>query len=182
MSRRLLRAAAIVVAVAVVLLGAAILGSALLDRPAETVESEVTVNAPVETVWQVVTDVEGYERWNPFVTSAAGDLRLGGELDLRLELPDGETDEITPEVVVLRPDRKLRWQSHRVLPGIADREYEVILEPLDGGRVLIYQQMRIEGILAPLTDSGEEQAALDAMASALVEQVEQTARRAARDQ
>ena len=58
----------------------------------------------------------------------------------------------------------------------------MILEPLDGGRVLIFQQMRIEGILAPLTDSGEEQAALDAMASALVEQVGQTARRAARDQ
>ena len=168
--------AAGLVAVSVVVLAVLILGSALLDRPSETLESEVTVNAPVETVWQVVTNLEGYERWNPFVTRAAGDLRLGGELDLRLELPDGETDEITPEVVILRPDRKLRWQSHRVLPGVADREYEVILEPLDGGRVLVFQQMRIEGILAPLTDSGKEQAALDAMASALVEQVEQIAR------
>ena len=69
----------------------------------------------------------------------------------------------------------------RQMPGVADREYEVILEPLDGGRVLVFQQMRIEGILAPLSDSGEEQAALDAMASALVKEAEQTARRAARD-
>jgi hypothetical protein len=181
MLRFVVLGAAGLAAVTVVVLAVLILGSAVLDRPSETMESEVTVDAPVDVVWQVVTDLEGYERWNPLVTRAAGDLRVGGELDLRLELPDGETDEITPEVVILRPDRKLRWQSHRVLPGVADREYEVILEPLDGGRVLVFQQMRIEGILAPLTDSGEEQAALDAMASALVEQVEQTTRRAARE-
>ncbi len=180
--RRLLRAAAIVVAVTTVLLAIAILGSALLDRPSETVESEVTVDAPVEVVWQVVTDLEEYEGWNPFVTTAAGDVRLGGELDLQLELPNGEIHEINPEIVILRPDRKLRWQSHRVLPGVADREYEVILEPLDAGRVRVFQQMRFEGILAPLTDSSEEQAALDAMASALAKQAEQTARRAALNQ
>ena len=182
MLRFLVLGTAGVVTVTVVLLAVLILGSALLDRPSETVERQVTVDAPVEIVWQVVTDLENYESWNPFVTRAAGNLQLGEQLDLQLKLPDGETDEINAEVVSLRPDRKLRWQSHRVLPGIADREYEVILEPLEGGRVLVFQEMRFEGILAPLTDSTGEQAALDAMASALAEQAQRTARRAARDQ
>jgi hypothetical protein len=156
----------------VALVVAGVLACAALDWPSETIESEVTVDAPVETVWKVLTDFEGYDRWNPLVTSVEGDARLGSELDLDLELPDGDKQELTTEITTFRPERKLRWQSRELLPGIADREYEVILESLDDGLVRVLLSTRFEGVLVPLNPTGEEQVGLDLMAEALKKRAE----------
>ena len=37
----------------------------------------VTIEAPVEVVWGVLTDVANYAEWNPFTPSVKTDLQLG---------------------------------------------------------------------------------------------------------
>lgn len=164
-----------VLAGALGLFALAVLASASLDRPSKTVASEVTVDATADTVWRILADFDDYERWNPLITKAEGDARLGARLDLTLEPPDEDRHEITPEIFVFRPGRKLSWQSRELLPGIADREYEVILEPLADGRVRVVQHMRFEGIMTPLASTDEEQVGLDHMAQALKRRAEDAA-------
>lgn len=36
------------------------------------ITTHLTVNAPVEDVWETLTDLAGYRSWNPFITTAAG--------------------------------------------------------------------------------------------------------------
>ncbi|HEU4450255.1 MAG TPA: SRPBCC domain-containing protein [Gaiellaceae bacterium] len=156
-----------------VVLALALLASAALDRPSKTITNEVTVEAPPGVVWRVLTDFGDYERWNPLITKAAGNARLGAQLDLQLDLPDDEREEISPEILVFKPDRKLRWQSRELVPGLADREYEAIIEELGDGRVRVFQQVRFEGIMTPLTPVDEEQVGLDLMAVALKERAEE---------
>jgi hypothetical protein len=155
------------------LLTLAVLASASLDRPAKTIASEVTIEAPKETVWRILTDFDGYERWNPLQTSVEGNARLGAELELALAPPGGDTQEYSPEITVLRENRKLAWMSRDVLPGVADREYEVILEPLDDDRVRVGMHKRFEGLLIPFVSTEEEQVGLDLMAQALKERAEE---------
>lgn len=150
----------------------AVLGSAALDRPSKTIETEVMVDASVETVWRILTDFESYERWNPLVTSADGDARLGAELDIALEPPDSNRQEQSREITILRPNRKLAWMSHQLVPGVSDREYEVILEPLGDDLVRIVMQKRFEGILIPLTSTEKELVGLELMAEALKRRAE----------
>ena len=160
---------------ALVLVAFALLASASLDRPAKTIESEVTVEAPRETVWRILTDFEAYERWNPLQTSVEGDARVGAELKLALEPPRGKRQEYSPEITVLRKNRKLAWMSRETLPGVADREYEVIVEPLDDDHVRVVMHKRFEGILIPFLSTEEEQVGLDLMAEALKERAERAA-------
>jgi len=155
------------------LLALAVLASAALDRPSKTIESEVTVEASPETIWRILTDFESYERWNPLVIKADGDARLGAELDIALEPPDSDRQELSPEITVLRPNRKLAWMSRELMPGVADREYEVILEPLGDERVRVVMHKRFEGMLIMFTSTGEEQVGLDLMAEALKERAEE---------
>lgn len=162
-----------VLAAAVALLGLAVLASAALDRPAKTIASEVTVDASLETIWGILTDFESYDRWNPLVTHVEGDARLGAELDLDLTPPGSDRQELSPEITVLRPNRKLAWQSRELLPGLADREYEIILEPVSDSLVRVVQHLRFEGILIPLTSTGEEEVGLDLMAEALKKRAEE---------
>jgi hypothetical protein len=149
----------------------AVFASAALDRPAKTLVNEVTVDASAATVWEILTDFDGYGDWNPVVTSISGERRLGAELELALRRPGADVEELHPEIVIWRPNRKFRWMSRRFLPGISDREYEVILEPLDDGRVRVLQEMHLEGVLAPFADEASEQAALDRIAAALTNRV-----------
>jgi len=155
------------------LLALAVLASAALDRPSKTIRSEVTIEASRETVWRILTDFEDYSRWNPLMTTAAGDARLGARLQVELRPPEADSQELSPEITILRPNRKLAWMSRELLPGISDREYEVILEPLGDERVRVTMHKRFEGILVPFGSIEQEQVGLDLMADALKERAEQ---------
>lgn len=164
-----------VLAGAVVLLALAVLASAAVDRPSKTIKTAVTVEASRERVWRILTDFEGYARWNPLMTDAEGDARLGAHIEVNIQPPDSDTQELSPEITILRPNRKLAWMSREVLPGISDREYEVILDPLGDERVRVVMHKRFEGILIPFTSTSEEQIGLDLMAKALKRRAEATA-------
>ena len=141
--------------------------STLLDRPAKTVSVSATVEGRKQEVWEVLTDFAAYEEWNPFMRRAAGEAREGTTLELETVLPGKEPRSLDAEVLIARPDRKLRWQDRLVVPGLRDWEYEFVLEPLEPGRVLVVQQLRAEGLLAPFADKGAAQEALQLTAEAL---------------
>ena len=179
MTRRPLRIAKI--ALAVVAAGGAlfllaVLASASVDRPSKTIQTAVTVEASRETVWGILTDFESYARWNPLMTAAEGDARLGAHIDLDIHPPDSDVQELSPEITILRPNRKLAWMSRAVLPGISDREYEVIIDQLGDERVRVVMHKRFEGILIPFTSTAEEQVGLELMAEALKRRAEEAAR------
>ncbi|MCU7552014.1 SRPBCC family protein [Chitinophagaceae bacterium LB-8] len=59
-----------------------------------TIKVEATVNAPVEKVWNLWTNVEDVKQWNHasedwHTTSAQNDLRPGGSFAYRMEAKDG---------------------------------------------------------------------------------------------
>jgi hypothetical protein len=148
---------------ALVALGA----SALFDRPARVASLSSTVEARKPEVWAVLTDFAAYDDWNPFLREASGEAREGSSLELEAVLPGHDPQSLDAEVLIVRPDRKLRWQDRLVVPGLRDWEYEFVLEPLEPGRVLVVQQLRVEGLLAPLADTEAAQEALVLMADAL---------------
>jgi hypothetical protein len=153
----------------------AVLASASVDRPSKTIQTAVTVEASRETVWRILTDFEDYARWNPLMTAAEGDARLGAHIDVDIHPPDSDVQELSPEITILRPNRKLAWMSREVLPGISDREYEVILDRLADERVRVVMHKRFEGLLIPFTSTAEEQVGLDLMAEALKRRAEERA-------
>jgi hypothetical protein len=141
--------------------------SAALDRPAKVVTMSTTVTATKHEVWEALTDFNAYEDWNPVVTRAEGQAREGADLELDVVLPGHDPESLDAEVVIARPERKVRWQDRLLVPGLRDLEYEFVLEPVDGGRVLVVQQLRIEGLLAPFADKSAAQEALALTAEAL---------------
>jgi hypothetical protein len=154
-SRTLSRALAVLVLL-VFFAGCVLLASAVLDRPASTVREEMVVSAPRVRIWRLLTDFEQYERWNPYVVHARGDARIGNELVLTLGAED--SDEIEPEVMDVKSQRKLRWRSRRLVPGVLDEEQTFRIIPLGNSRFRLVYEGRIEGVLAPFANtSGREQ-------------------------
>ena len=44
--------------------------------------TEVTIDAPPAEVWKVLVDLDRYPDWNRYATSAVGDLRVGGTVEI----------------------------------------------------------------------------------------------------
>jgi hypothetical protein len=166
--RTFLKVAIGVAAVAVLAIGA----SAALDRPARASSTTTIVDAPREQVWRVVADFDAYPDWNPYLRRVEGRPEEGGTLQVRLEPPGGEAQDVSASVSIFRPPRKIRWQSHLLVPGLRDLEYEVIIEPLGADRSQVFQQARHEGLLSVFVDEEATRAGLLAMSRALETRVE----------
>jgi uncharacterized protein YndB with AHSA1/START domain len=74
---------------------------------ADSIEREIKIEAPVETVWSIVTDPENIARW--FAEYAEVDLRPGGDLLLRFE--SGADGKGTVEKVEPPSLFSFRWIS-----------------------------------------------------------------------
>jgi hypothetical protein len=117
---------------------------------AKQLRSEIDIHATPERVWQVLTDLPAYPRWNPFITSAEGEVRQGGRLTLRMQPAGGRAMTFRPTVLEATQGRQLRWLGHLLVSGLFDGEHSFTIRPLGDGQVRLVQQEDFRGLLVPL--------------------------------
>jgi hypothetical protein len=148
--------------------------SAMLDQPATNAHRQVVVTAPRDVVWRLLTDFDGYSAWNPYITRAHGEARVGETVTLH-ELNKGEPEDFECEVMDVKERRKLRWRCRKYgVPGLLDREHAFRVLPIDDERVWLVYDGRLEGILQPFTDLDDLKLGYRRMANALKERAERT--------
>jgi hypothetical protein len=107
--------------------------------------ASIDVPAPPATVWEVLTDVAAYPRWNTLLR-VRGDLTETGTVSARLSVPGLPTIPFRPRVLTVVPEREVRWRT--TLFGQA-AEHAFLLEPTDDGTGTRFtQHERIDGPLA----------------------------------
>jgi uncharacterized protein YndB with AHSA1/START domain len=106
------------------------------------VEICTEIGASASRVWSVLTDLEHYHEWNPWIREARGRLVTGASLDLTLTPPDTDAElvQVVVERVVPVGSAQLRFEWPDQPGRITVHEYR--LEPTKGGTVL-HQTHRI---------------------------------------
>ncbi len=112
------------------------------------IRTEVEIEASVERVWEVLTDLTAYDQWNPFAQKASGEIRVGEKLSIFLKPPGAMGMTIKPRVLKAESSREFRWLGHMVVPGIFDGEHIFEIERLDDGRSRLVQREEFCGVLA----------------------------------
>lgn len=67
----------------------------------------LSIHAPAETIWRLLTDAPGYPSWTSTVTSLEGVIEPGGKLRLRSSLDPKRTFKLS--VKEFQPPTKLVW-------------------------------------------------------------------------
>jgi hypothetical protein len=117
------------------------------------ITTHVTVSAPVEDVWETLTDLAGYRTWNPFITAAAGTISVGERLDLTIQPPGGRAMRFGPWVTAVERHHYVEWLGHLVVPGIFDGRHSFTLTAMAGRRTLVQQSETFTGVLIPISGS-----------------------------
>lgn len=145
--------------------------------------ASIEIEAAPEQVWAVLTDLDAYPQWNPFITEAVvtsdDGLRTGATMRNRLE-QKGETSTFTPTVLEVSAGRELRWLG-KVGPGwIGDGEHGFVIERTGRGTVRLTQSEKFSGVAVPFVADSLRNDTLPqfrAMNSALKQRVERLAAR-----
>ena len=113
------------------------------------IHTEIQIDAPPATVWEIVTDLASYSDWNPFITSSEGTLAVGERLVNRLEPPGGRPLTFKPTVTDVDPGHAFEWLGRLALPGLFDGRHRFEVVP-DDDRTRLLHTERFSGILVPL--------------------------------
>src|SRR5712692_6091799 len=124
--------------------------------------TEIEIDAPVERVWEVLTDFERFPEWNPFIRRIHGKMQVGSRLDVLIGATGTRPMRFRPIVKAVLPNRELRWLGRLALPRLFDGEHVFQIEPLGSMRTRFIQRERFRGLLVPLmapSHEGDEQTA-----------------------
>ncbi len=114
------------------------------------VHTEMVIDAPVTTVWDILADTEAYPTWNPYHVRVDGVLAKGERLEVEVHKPNGHELVIHPRVEVLEPEKNLTWGGG--VPGIFVGHHVFLLDPLPGDRTKLVHKETFRGIAVPFAE------------------------------
>jgi hypothetical protein len=112
--------------------------------------SEIEIQASAEKVWQLLTDLASFPKWNPFIRRANGEIKEGARLEVYIQPSGAGGMTFKPTVLKAEPNRELRWLGRLVLPGLFDGEHIFTIDLLGDNRVRFTQREIFNGLFVPL--------------------------------
>ena len=109
----------------------------------------VTIDAPVETVWRVLTDFDRYGEWNPFTPVVTAEPKLGGRVDMRVAMRRRQLAQ-TATICTLDPPSLLAWRVLVGAPWLLQAMREQRLEVLGDDVCRYTTSDAFNGLLTPV--------------------------------
>jgi hypothetical protein len=143
------------------------------------IEHEIWVDAPVERVWEVISDLVSYPLWNPFVVSCASTLVPGDPIAMRVRIFGRFAQLQREQILEHEPGR---WLCYGLPPSrigalASRRSHEV--SPAGDARTRYVSRFQLSGWLAPLVKwllGSRLRAGFAAMSAAIAARAEALAR------
>jgi hypothetical protein len=160
----------------IILFTSAIFINLTTSKKMREIKTEITINAPKEVVWKTFSNFENYGKWNPFIESIIGEIKVGEQIKIRLTPPDAKAMTFKPKVLVFEENKEFRWLGNLFFKGIFDGEhYFQLIDNQDGTTTFVHGE-KFKGILVGSMGSILENTkkGFEMMNEALKKEVEKT--------
>lgn len=114
------------------------------------VRTEIQISAPIERVWQVLTDFENWKTWNPTVKQVVGNSSLGSKLDVIMSGKDCKEMTYHPCVLEADPPKRFRWRAKMIAGFLFTNDRVFELREKDGGTIFSHRE-EFSGLMVPIS-------------------------------
>lgn len=108
------------------------------------------VEAPAALVWQAVTDLDAYPRWNPFVVACRSTLEPGAPITMRVHLFESWALTQREEIFEHVPGERLCYGLRSSFLGLLASERCHLLHAESAMRTRYESRFALRGRLAPV--------------------------------
>lgn len=106
--------------------------------------TRVEINASPESVWRVFSDLESFHEWNPFITKAKGEFKVGTQLELYVQPTGGKGRAFHPKVLTAERNKEVSWRSE-MLGFAAEQVFK--LEQIGDKKTRLIQSATYTGLV-----------------------------------
>lgn len=114
------------------------------------IKTEITIDSPVEKVWQALVKFQGYPEWNPFITDISGELKLDATLNVFICPPNKKGMRFKPKLIKVELNKELRWVGKLGLAAVFQGEHYFLLEAITPQQTKFIHGEIFSGWLVPL--------------------------------
>ena len=142
------------------------------------ITEKIEISAPVEQVWNIISDIDNWADWSPIINKASGEASLGATLSITMigkeEGKDGP--KYNPVITVFNEPNSFRWRAKMMAGFLFTNDKHLELESTSSGTRLIHKEL-FSGALVPMFWSKlnkDVPSMLSSMNNALKSKVEMT--------
>ena len=144
---------------------------------ARHISSEILIDRPPDVVWKILSDLDGFQDWNPFMIKAHGKVTQGSHLSITAKA-DGKIFTLKPTVTECEETKGFSWVGRLGgVPGIfTGRHHHELQATPEGTRYI--QSEDFTGVMVPFVGKMlmDTEAAFGLMNEALKSRAEQSRR------
>lgn len=111
-------------------------------------KTEIIIDAPRATVWQVLTQFSAYAAWNPFIVSIQGEPVPGATLQTTM-VQKGKKHHFAPVITHLKVGEQLEWLGKLPL-GLFNGNHYFHLASLTATQTRLLHGERFSGLLSKI--------------------------------
>ena len=102
--------------------------------------TEIQLSAPIDKVWQVITDFDHWTDWNPTVKAASGNASVGSKLSITIDGKGSRDASYQPIVLESNAPKSFRWRATMMASFVFKNDRIFDLKEKDGGTELIHTE------------------------------------------
>jgi len=109
------------------------------------IETTIEIDASPAKVWRIFSNFKNYPKWNPFIASLTGEVKVGEIIHVDLN-----TMKFKPRVLKFDQNQELRWKGKLFIKGLFDGEHYFQLIANQNGTTTFIHGENFGGILVRL--------------------------------
>ena len=115
------------------------------------IKTEIEIEASPKTVWEIISNIEEWEKWSPIIKKSSGKPIKGSEIEITMAGKDSDTDGPTykPEIINLYPSKYFQWRAHMLAGFLFTNDKIFELEETSAGTMVIHKET-FSGLLVPI--------------------------------
>lgn len=113
-------------------------------------KTEIQISSNPDKVWEIITDLPGWSKWNPIVNKMEGKLEVGAALFITM-CDDKGNDSKSYKAIITAIDEKKRFSFIGIMMAkfMFSAERIIELEDSQGGTLFIQREI-YTGLMVPL--------------------------------
>ncbi len=108
------------------------------------IEKRIGVRATSDKIWEIISDLSSWDRWNPVETKVSGAIAFGGEISLTESLEGLPDRVVTGRIGDWQPYSQLVWTEKRGWQFGVVRYYEI--DELEPGSCIVATGIIFSGL------------------------------------